>query len=299
MIKKDLDPFDGVDKFAIAGRNAEDKMAFYLKRYFGNSPNIFVLNNIRVELKDDAAQIDHLIIHPYGMTIIESKSVHGKVQIKEDGQWVRWYGNESKGMASPITQARLQALFLKDYLNLHAKPKDYFNIIPIDVKVAISDNGLILWSKDGKLLEVSKADQVADSIVAFFDNASTFKHKELLNLNQIEKLCDFLCKSHKPYVRKAKEGHIDKIEVITESNLPQSDPVATENKPQCAHCKSLKLEIVFGHTYYFHCLECDKNTSIKSTCSTCKTLFKLRKTKKEFFNDCGNCKISSLFYVNA
>ena len=74
-------------------------MAFYLKRYFGNNSSIHVLNNIRLELKDDAAQIDHLIIHPYGMTIIESKSVHGKVQIKEDGQWVRWYGKQSKGTA--------------------------------------------------------------------------------------------------------------------------------------------------------------------------------------------------------
>ena len=282
MIKKDLDSFDGIDKFAIAGRNAEEKMAFYLKRYFGNNSSIHVLNNIRLELKDDAAQIDHLIIHPYGMTIIESKSVHGKVQIKEDGQWVRWYGKQSKGMASPITQARLQGLFLKSYLNLHATPKDYFNNIPVHVKVAISDNGLILWSKDGKLLEVSKADQVADSIVAFFDDAISVKHKELLSLKHIEKLCDFLCRSHKPYVRKAKAEHIEKTETIKESNLTQSNLVANENKPQCSDCKSSKLDIMFGHTYYFHCLECNKNTPIKSTCPTCKILFKLRKQKKEF-----------------
>lgn len=86
MIFKELDPFNSEDKFARAGRAAEEKMAFYLKRYFDDVQEILVLNGIRLQTDDDAAQVDHLIIHPHGLTIVESKSVHGKVQIKDDGQ---------------------------------------------------------------------------------------------------------------------------------------------------------------------------------------------------------------------
>ena len=114
MIKKELDPFEGSDKYAVSGRKAEEKMAFYLKRFFSSHSDIHVLNHIRLEANDDAAQIDHLLVHPYGMAIVESKSVHGKLQFKDDGQWIRWYGKESKAIASPVTQARLQDKFLKD-----------------------------------------------------------------------------------------------------------------------------------------------------------------------------------------
>ncbi len=75
-------------------------MAFYLKRFFANDPEIVVLNGIRLEHNGDAAQVDHLLIHSHGLSIVESKSVVGKIQIKDDGQWLRWFGaNQSRGMA--------------------------------------------------------------------------------------------------------------------------------------------------------------------------------------------------------
>jgi hypothetical protein len=134
MIVKELDPFASEDKFARAGRVAEERMAFYLRRYFGERPDVHVLNGVRLEADGDAAQVDHLVIHPQGMVIVESKSVHGKVQIKDDGQWIRWYGdNKSKGIASPITQAKLQAGFFRSYLNKAANPKGFFDSMPMDI----------------------------------------------------------------------------------------------------------------------------------------------------------------------
>ena len=202
MIRKELDPFESTDKYAVAGRKAEEKMAFYFKRFFSNHSEIHVLNHIRLATNDDAAQIDHLVIHPFGMAIVESKSVHGKLQLKDDGQWVRWYGKESKGMASPVTQARLQAQFLRDVLNNAAKPKGFFDSVPIDVMVAISDDGLILWPKTGVLDEVCKADQVADRITDTVAKASKAGVKQVLDVNHIEKMCEFLCASHTPLAQR-------------------------------------------------------------------------------------------------
>ncbi len=164
MIKKELDPFVTEDKYAAAGQKAEEQMAFYLKRFFASSPDVFVLNGIRLEHVGDAAQMDHLVLHRYGVMVVESKSVAGKIQIKDDGQWIRWYGKESTGMASPITQAKLQVKFMRDYLNLAVNPKGVFDRYAFDVQVAISDNGVILWPTTGSLPEVCKADQVAERI---------------------------------------------------------------------------------------------------------------------------------------
>ena len=40
MIRKELDPFEGSGKLELAGRKAEEQMAFYLRRFFGSSVDV-------------------------------------------------------------------------------------------------------------------------------------------------------------------------------------------------------------------------------------------------------------------
>ena len=150
MIIKEVDEIETNDKFLKAGLNAEKQMAYYLQREFRDDKKVLVLNGIRLESDGDSAQIDHLIIHRYGMVIVESKSVYGAVEINEHGEWHR-VGSEI-GMASPIEQAKRQATFLKKYLG-KSKLKPAQGIIEslfhdatyedvhVDVLVAISDTG--------------------------------------------------------------------------------------------------------------------------------------------------------------
>lgn len=210
MIKKELDPFVAEDRFSVAGRKAEEQMAFYLKRFFASSADVFVLNGIRLERDNDAAQMDHLVLHRYGVIVVESKSVAGKIQIKDDGQWIRWYGKESSGMASPITQAKLQLRFMRDYLNFSVNPKGIFDRYTFDVQVAISDSGVILWPATGGLPEVCKADQVAERIenriveLEKSPNAPT-----PWTAAHLSKIADFLCAAHRPLVLK-EEKRVEK-----------------------------------------------------------------------------------------
>ncbi len=207
MIKKELDPFLTGDKLAVAGRKAEERMAFYLRRFFNSAPHLFVLNGIRLEYDGDAAQIDHLILHPYGVFVVESKSVAGKIQIKDDGQWIRWYGKESTGMASPVTQAKLQLRFMRDYLDRAVTPKGAFNQLAFDILVSISDSGIILWPTSGESSDVCKADQVAERIESRI--AHLEKQQDTLKplkIEQLEKLADFLCSSHKPLQLRTEES---------------------------------------------------------------------------------------------
>jgi len=44
-------------------------MAFYLKRAFQNDEKIIIINNLRVIVNNEVAQIDHLVVHPFGFII--------------------------------------------------------------------------------------------------------------------------------------------------------------------------------------------------------------------------------------
>ena len=91
IVKENTNPTP-TDRFEKAGYEAERKVAYYLKMAFGENPDLLILNDLRIELEDGiTAQMDHLIIHQHGLVIIESKSVAGKLQVQDDGQWVRWY----------------------------------------------------------------------------------------------------------------------------------------------------------------------------------------------------------------
>jgi hypothetical protein len=64
------------DKLSEAEARAEKQMAFYLKRAFRDDSEAWVFNDLRYQADDDdAAQIDHLVLHRSGFILVESKSV--------------------------------------------------------------------------------------------------------------------------------------------------------------------------------------------------------------------------------
>lgn len=304
MIFKELDSFDSDDKYAKPGRAAEEQMAFYFKRFFGDDPDILVLNGIRLEANGDAAQVDHLIIHSHGLAVVESKSVHGKVQIKEDGQWIRWYANQSRGMASPITQARLQEKFFRSVLGKAAKNQQLFAQLPIDLFVAISDSGVILWPKSGPIPEVCKADQVPDRINERHSNWMKMGGDLVLSAANREKIAAFLVASHRPLTK------AEAVEVAVPAAIaPDPEPTLTDadqghdigadtNSLACRKCGSQNLSIQYGKFgYYFKCGDCEGNTPIKVTCSAGHKE-RIRKDAAKFFRECAECKTSELYFEN-
>ena len=72
-----------------AGNATERQMAHYLHRAFKDDPDAHVLNDLRLEDIEQpeqdgtvgVCQVDHLIIHRWGMFIVESKSVAEAVQV--------------------------------------------------------------------------------------------------------------------------------------------------------------------------------------------------------------------------
>ena len=230
MIIKELDRIETTDKFEQAGYRAESQLAFYLSREFKDDPQFLIFNNLRLEKAGDACQIDHLVLHRYGLLIIESKSVTTRVEVNELGEWKRWFNNAWQGMPSPILQAQRQGKFLKDYLEAHVETllnkillgrQSHFTKMPIDVLVAISDSGIINRPKNDKLNIVCKADQISDKVKAI---ATEYRKKDsLLSLeipyelakDEIPRISKFLLAHHKPV--KIKES-------LTNANITPISP---------------------------------------------------------------------------
>ena len=324
MIIKESNHLESMDKFEQAGHNAESQLAFYLKREFKDDPQILVFNNLRLEKAGDACQIDHLILHKYGIIIIESKSVTTRVEVNELGEWKRWFNNAWQGMPSPILQAQRQGKLLKEYFEDHVEEllnktllgdQLHFTKMPIDVLVAISDSGIINRPQNDKLANVCKADQIADKVNAIIKEYQT-KYSEgsgvfgFLSLSDpiykfgkdtMPKISEFLLAHHKPIVAKKK------VIPVPSPNIKKSEPihkpviktVKTISENICSHCQSKNLSILYGHSYYFRCHDCNKNTAIKNLCPQCGSLEKTRKSGLQFFTECQKCGTSRLLHTNS
>lgn len=186
------------DRLLLAGREAEAQMAFYLHRAFSSHADLFVVNGLRLvdpeqpehDGSPGVCQIDHLIVHRFGVFIIESKSVSEEVRIRGDGaggdEWTRVYKGRQTGFPSPIQQARRQGEFLRAFLQCHRESllgrvpmglrtiakivnstdQRGFRGLAVQVLVAISDRGRITrldgWMPPEKpfRVHVCKADLV-------------------------------------------------------------------------------------------------------------------------------------------
>ncbi|MDR2876208.1 MAG: NERD domain-containing protein [Methylobacillus sp.] len=333
IAKEKTDSIPG-DKLEKAGYDAERKVAFYLRMAFDEDPDTLILNDLRLEHKDDiTAQIDHLLIHPHGLIIIESKSVTGKLQVRDDGQWVRWYldkktgKDRSIGMQDPIKQAKLQGQTLRRVL-LDAASEDTRKVLenfPIDILVTVSDGGVFLAHDRLLYPEVCKADKTEEHVKEILLRRAENTKENDFKLSDANKtkLANYLISRHRPY--QPAPGSADKTpvpfptqaaprsEMVVEQKLAEyvvdtlkkfigvADTTASSKNKfthGCRKCGSGNLEIRYVKNYFFRCLDCDTNTRIDATCPGCNRLLKIRKDKDQFFAECKACATSALFFVN-
>jgi hypothetical protein len=298
LILKELDPFAAHDKFSLAGRRAEEQMAHYLKRFFGSSSDVDVLNGLRIELRGEVAQIDHLILHPCGITIVESKSVAGSVQIKDDGQWIRWFNKQPQGMRSAVTQARMQGMMLRELLVSTVKQKGAFDKLEFDLLVAISDSGTIQWPSTGPLPEICKADQIPDKILARLE--ARWGHEPAFSLSNRRATAAFLKLVHRPTplgpAAAPEEPHSLHRPAVVKPSVEAASALLSK---ACKHCNSSNVDVQYGKFgYYLACTACEKNTGIKFSCPSCGGEGRIRKQGKEFFAECKGCDASALYHTS-
>lgn len=318
MILKDVDSTSSRDKFEAAGQKAEKQLAFYLRRAFGDDPRILVLNGLRLEHKNAIAQLDHLVLHPYGWIIIESKSVTTEVSINAHQEWSRKWDGRWHGMPSPVKQVQRQMELFNSLMESvlpqfmvrrfavfgDFKSKDFQQ----HMLVAISDDGRIT----GKVREpeVFKAEQIVDEVRECIAQArkavkALFTLKTMMEFpeEKLKALAEFLISQHQPV--QVASTHVRVTEVKTPSTTQNA---ANDTQPipwvkfdrQCRHCQSKKLEMLWGrYGYYFRCKDCQQNTAVTALFAGFKEGYRVRKEGPRFYMEHeahGSCE---LLHVNS
>jgi len=327
MLIKEIDDKTLNDKFAIAGHKAEKEMEFFLKREFSDREDICIVNDLRLVDDKDSAQIDSLIIHPFGFIIIELKSVTQKIKVNKLGEWTRIHDGKEMGIASPIEQAKRQKKFLINYLNQHAKKildknsslldrlisDNSYDKLKFDILVAISSSGIIIrdGAKDDNILKSEFIPEKIESLISKYEKESNSifplkKSSYKLDNKTILEIAKFLARSHKKkddYKSKIPQDTKEPKSEVKESKAkkilkPKRDTKAN-SKYICSKCKSSNIFITYGkYGYYFKCKDCSGNTAIKEYCPKCKEKMKITKSKDNFYKECPKCKDKKLFFVN-
>ena len=278
---------------AKAGAAAELQMAHYLRRAFAAEAGVAVLNDLRLPNPDqpgDFAQVDHLLIHRFGLIVVESKSVGDRVTVLPDGQWVRGTAAGGEGMASPVLQARRQAGVVRRVLAARFDPLGLGGLagVPIDVLVAISDGGILDRSSGANVPEACKADQVPDRLVTRVRQLAT--GPKSFDAPRRQQLADHLSSLHTPRRRTP----------LPAASRPP-DALPTPAQPSCAKCGSRALHAQHGrYGYFYRCLTCTGNTRLPRTCPACGADGqRVRKERLNFFVDCGQCGRATRVHTNA
>jgi len=233
-------------------------MAHYLRRALADDPEIFVLHDLRLEVEDDtkeALQIDHLVLHRHGFILIESKSVTGRILVNEHGEWVRTWSGGAKGMQSPVLQAQRQADLLRKALVanngrllptfLFGKLQKGFDNCPMEVVVAISDQGIIERRKD--IHELCKADQVPARVAAIVNRhrkaasilgtvtSSWSSCDGVMNFSaeDRQKIVTFLIEHHYPLLQARPKKPAAQTAKISPAPTPPPLPLPEHRCPRC------------------------------------------------------------------
>lgn len=261
MILKEKEFTNPSDHRLRAGEEAEKQMAFYLQRAFRKLDDCFVINDLRVIHDGDVAQIDHLVVSVYGFFIVESKSAH-VIGIDQHGGWQRTYNDEITGMASPVLQAQEQGRILKALLIAHkeklrgkaffGKMQKGFMACPVEVYIAISDNGIIQRGMD--IPELFKADAVTGAITEKLaqlnSKANLFAPKNFfstdiiwdMTMQEAKAAAEFLVSQHTPSARlvKAEQTIVEAYAKPTTMQQPEKTFVPKVGAP-CPECGQQKL----------------------------------------------------------
>jgi hypothetical protein len=126
-----------------AGQRAEKDAAYQIEFYAARNQNVMTIHDLRVSCNGRVAQIDHLIItRLFEFWVCESKRFAEGVEINDYGEWSARYGDERRGIPSPIEQNNRHIEVLRDVFasRLVALPKRS------DHPVEPSFRGLVLVS---------------------------------------------------------------------------------------------------------------------------------------------------------
>ncbi|HHO55039.1 MAG TPA: NERD domain-containing protein [Trueperaceae bacterium] len=310
MIAKELDPYVSNHDYEQAILTAQEDLAFFMKIMFAKSSTVKrlglrVFNGLRFEMDNYAIQIDHLILHKYGIIVIENRSETADIDINLIGQWTQTYKAKSLKITSPLEQGERKLEFIRSVLEhnhkvLRAKNNNSqadFKDFAFDLIVAISDHGNINSSSGNLPLEICRRSKVVETILEIAEeqrkDAATlipkiYNRSQRLNNNELFKLTAFFRKSHTP---------LDRAKI--RQTMPKDKKII--KKPSyysCENCGSKQVFMEHNNGYQLYCLDCSHILEIDKSCSSCHKDAYVRREENKYYLECENCLHSELIFVD-
>lgn len=302
MILKDKKPLNAVSPTAKAGQKQEQDVAFYLRRAFKDNKKVFVINDFKFSHNDETAQIDHLIVYPYGFLLIESKSIKGEVKVNDLGEWTRSLNSKWSGMASPIKQVELQQKLLRELLYANRESilgkvlgmkQQSFGMRCWNNICAVSSNAIIDRDSIPKKLsnQLVKTEFLVDKLSDVMNikhkvvSALTFDTRPDFNSEELKSITSFLM------------SQVGDKKIVEDINKPKAwcVPVNT-NVDSILQCKSCGEKNDYSaqhgrYGYFIKCNKCETNTAMKMPCVSCNSKnTKVSKKKETYTLNCGDCE---------
>ena len=135
-----------------------------------------VLNDVTIinNKSDMTHQIDHILIHPHGVFIIETKNYFGKIEV-ENGFWYKTVKGVKKRISNPLSQNKSHQITLYKAINGLLKPipvvvfvKNNAPYLPNDNVINLSDLLLFIdsypYEKELSKIEIDNLYKIIKSV---------------------------------------------------------------------------------------------------------------------------------------
>lgn len=88
-----------------------------LRNAFKSNEDVLLLNDVRLPFDEDRTiNVDHIVLHSYGITLVSSRAIYGKIEVNYRGEWSRNVKGREIAMQNPIDLYKYVSKNLRDNL---------------------------------------------------------------------------------------------------------------------------------------------------------------------------------------
>ena len=212
------------------GNKGEEKVISALKKI---KEEHYVFNNVSFvnEKSEMTHQIDHILVHPHGVFVIETKNYYGEI-ISNTGEnfWVKIIKGNKEVISNPLRQNKSHVRIVKKLLK---------NIDVISLVVFVKNNAPYMGDENVINLK---------DLLLFIES---YPYHKILNKEEISEICKII-KQNKSKISKSEHlENISYLKQIRKENMAEIE-YAIESK-KCPRCGAIILQ----NEYSFKCSKCD------------------------------------------
>ncbi len=323
MVAKEIDPFQSQHDYEQAGQTALEKVAGNLKLVFTENSKVLdqytgrIFNGLRFEQAKYAIQVDHLILHQYGIIMIENRGEPADITVNAIGEWTQVYKGKLLRISSPLTQGERKLTFLKTLLEQNApilrptikKSEGLFADLSFDLLVTIADTGEFSLSPGMSLPRVCRSKDIGRKVIELMQSQKKLIKKGFgfrrspekeLSGDELFKLTGFLKQQHKPLARESVTTRFIQQDT-TDADVAVEQSQERTIERDYLHCKSCggnQLYIDHQGEYRVVCLDCGGIMVIDRTCRNCNRQGFVSRNGNDFFVECEACLNAELIFVD-